>query len=93
VLGGRSEPGSDQQGAELVAVQAGGVRLVVQAGAADMGGRGVVQQFLLDGVSRPAVAVNVSPVAARAVIVPGSGNGEPGARPPTRTNLLGTVWC
>jgi hypothetical protein len=27
-----------------------------------------------------------------AVIVPGSGNGKPGAGPPTRTNLPGTVW-
>ena len=40
---------------------------------------------------RPAVAVNVLPVTARAVIVPGSGTGEPGAGPPTRTNVPRTV--
>ena len=51
VLGRLPEPGRDQQRAELVAVQAGGVRLVVQAGPADMGGRGVVEEFFLDGVA------------------------------------------
>ena len=50
MLGGRAEPGGDQQCADLVAVQAGGVRLVVQAGPADMHCRGMIQQFLLDGV-------------------------------------------
>ena len=50
VHGGRTEPGGDQQGAHLVAAQAGGVRLIVQEGAADMRGRCVVQQLLLDGV-------------------------------------------
>jgi hypothetical protein len=39
VLGRHPEPGSDQQRAELVAIQCGGVRLVVQAGPADMGSR------------------------------------------------------
>jgi hypothetical protein len=38
VLGGYAEPGGDQQRAELVAVQPGGVGLVVQAGTADMRG-------------------------------------------------------
>jgi hypothetical protein len=32
VLGGRAEAGGDQQGAQLVAVQAGGVRLIIQPG-------------------------------------------------------------
>jgi hypothetical protein len=50
VLGGRPEPGSDQEGAELVAVQGGGVRLVVQPRSADVRGRGVVEEFFLDGV-------------------------------------------
>jgi len=50
VLGGRAEPGGDQQGAELVAVQGGGVRLVVQPRAADVRGRGMIEKFLLDGV-------------------------------------------
>jgi hypothetical protein len=39
----------------------------------------------------PAVAVNVWPVTELAVIVPGSGTGEPGAGPPTLTNLPVTV--
>jgi hypothetical protein len=34
-----SEPGGDQQGAELVAVQGDGVRLVVHSRTADVGGR------------------------------------------------------
>ena len=38
VLGWRAEPGGDQQGAELVAVQAHGVGLVVHPGAADVRG-------------------------------------------------------
>jgi len=44
----RSEPGGDQERAELVAVQAGGVGFVVQAGAVDMGGRGMVEEFFLN---------------------------------------------
>ena len=50
VLGRRPEPGGDQQGAELVAVQRGGMRLVVHPRPADMGGRGVIEEFFLDGV-------------------------------------------
>jgi len=50
MLGRRAEPGGDQQRTELVAVQGGGVRLVVQPGTADVGGRGVLQEFLFDGV-------------------------------------------
>jgi hypothetical protein len=38
VLARRPEPGGDQQGAELVAVQRDGVRLVVHPRAADVGG-------------------------------------------------------
>jgi hypothetical protein len=45
-----AEPGGDQQGAELVAVQGGGVGLVVQPRPADVRGRGVVEEFFLDGV-------------------------------------------
>jgi len=44
------ESGGDQEGADLVAVQGGGVRLVVQSRSADVGGRGVVKEFFLDGV-------------------------------------------
>jgi hypothetical protein len=47
---GRPESGGDQQSAEFVAVQAGGVRLIVQPGTADVGGRGVLQELRLDGV-------------------------------------------
>ena len=37
--GRRAEPGGDQQHTELVAVQPGSVRLVIQAGPANMGDR------------------------------------------------------
>jgi hypothetical protein len=50
VLGGRAEPGGDQERAELVAVQGGGVRLVVQPGTADVRRGRVVQEFFFDGV-------------------------------------------
>ena len=46
VLGGWSEPGSDQEAAEFVAVQRGGVRLVVQPGTTDVRRGRVVQEFL-----------------------------------------------
>lgn len=36
VLSGGCEPGGDEEGADLVAVQVGGVGLVVQAGPPDM---------------------------------------------------------
>jgi hypothetical protein len=49
VLGGRAEPGGDQERAEFVAVQGGGVRLVVQPGAADVRGGRVVEELFLDG--------------------------------------------
>ena len=45
------EPGGDQERAEFVAVQAGGVGFVVQAGPADVRGRGMVKEFLLDRVA------------------------------------------
>jgi len=50
VLGGQSEPGRDQERAELVAAQGGGVRFVVQAGTADVGGGRVLQELFFDGV-------------------------------------------
>jgi hypothetical protein len=50
VLGGRAEPGGDQERAELVAVQGGGVRFVVQAGAADVCGGRVLEELFFDGV-------------------------------------------
>jgi hypothetical protein len=50
VLEDRAEAGGDQERAELVAVQGGGVRLMIQPRSADVGGRGVVEEFFLDGV-------------------------------------------
>ena len=50
VLCRRAETGGDQQRAELVAVQGGSVRLVVQPGPADVRGRGMLEEFLLDRV-------------------------------------------
>ena len=50
VLGGLAEASGDQQRAKLVTVQPGGVRLVVQAGPADMRGRGMIEQVFFDGV-------------------------------------------
>ena len=38
MLGRRPQPGGDQQGAELVAVQRDGMRLLVNPGTADVGG-------------------------------------------------------
>ena len=46
----RPEPGGDQERAELVAVQAGGVGFVVQAGPSDMSGGRVIEEFFLDRV-------------------------------------------
>jgi hypothetical protein len=48
VLERRAGPGGDQQRAELVAVQGDGMRLVVYPGAADVGGRGMIQELFLD---------------------------------------------
>ena len=50
MLGGPAETGGDQQRAELVTVQAGGVRLIVQARTADMSGRGVIEEVFFDGI-------------------------------------------
>jgi hypothetical protein len=50
MLGRRSESGGHQQRAELVAVQGGGMGLVIQPRPADMRGRGAVQVFFFDGV-------------------------------------------
>jgi hypothetical protein len=46
----RAEPGGHQQRAELVAIQGGGMGLIVQPRTADMGGRGVIQELFFDGV-------------------------------------------
>ena len=46
----RAETGGDQYGAELVTVQRDSVGLVVHPRTADVGGRGVIQEFLFDCV-------------------------------------------
>jgi hypothetical protein len=50
MLGRRAEPGCHQQRAELFAVQGGGVGLIIQPGAPDVRGRGVIQELFFDGV-------------------------------------------
>jgi hypothetical protein len=50
MLGRRAEPGGDQQGAEFVAVQGHGMRLVVDSRPPDVRGRGVLEEFFFDGV-------------------------------------------
>jgi hypothetical protein len=50
VLDGWSEPGGNQERSDFVAIQAGGVRFVVQSGAADVHGWAVIQEFFFDGV-------------------------------------------
>ena len=50
MLGRATEPGGDQYGAELVAVQGDGMRLVIQPGPADVRGRGMVEDLFLDRV-------------------------------------------
>jgi hypothetical protein len=51
VLHRRAEPGGHQQRSQFVAVQADRVGLVVDAGTADVGGRGMPEEFLFDGVA------------------------------------------
>ena len=50
VRGRVPQAGGDQQCAELVTVQPDGMRLIVQAGTADMRGRGMLQQLFLHRV-------------------------------------------
>jgi hypothetical protein len=50
VISGAGQPGGDQQGTDFVAVQAGGVGLVVQAGSAHMSRRRHRDQAFLFGV-------------------------------------------
>ena len=50
MLGRRAEPGGDQQGTQLVAVQGGGTGLIVQPRAADVRGWRVVREFFFDRV-------------------------------------------
>jgi len=51
VLGWAAEAGGYEEGADLVAVQAGGVGLVVEAGAANVDSWGAVQDAVLFGVA------------------------------------------
>ena len=47
----RPEPGRDQHGTQLVAVQGDGVGLVIQPRAADVRGRGMVEELFLDRIA------------------------------------------
>ena len=48
VPGGRAETSGDQQRADLVAIQGGGVRLIIQPRPSDARGRGVLEKLFLD---------------------------------------------
>ena len=50
MLGRRPEAGRYQQGSHFVAVKSGGMRLIIQPRPPDMRGRGMVEEFLFDGV-------------------------------------------
>jgi hypothetical protein len=73
VIAGGGQSGGDQHGADLVAVQAGGVGLVVQPGSPHVRGRGHRDQALLFGVpvearhghSRRAIVARARPSASR----------------------------
>jgi hypothetical protein len=45
-----AEPGGDQERADFVALEAGGMGFVVQPRAADVHCRGMIEQFFFDGV-------------------------------------------
>jgi hypothetical protein len=46
----RPEPGGHQQGSQFVAIQGGGMRLIIQAGTPYVCGRGMVQELFFNGV-------------------------------------------
>jgi hypothetical protein len=50
MLTGRAEPAGDQHCAELVTVQAGGMGFIIQARAADMNRRGLIEEIFFHGV-------------------------------------------
>jgi hypothetical protein len=58
----RADPGGYQERAELIAVQGDGMRLIIQPRTANVGGRGMLEKFLLD----------------RVVVEPGDGTQPPG---------------
>ena len=64
MLAGRPEPGGDQQGTELVAVQGDGMGLVVHPRTAHVRSRRAAKEFFLD----------------RVLIEPGDGGQPPGDR-------------
>lgn len=45
-----TKPGSDEQGAEVIAIQGDGVRLVIDSRTADVGCRGMLKEFFFGGV-------------------------------------------
>ena len=50
MLARRTKPGSDQQGAEVVAIEGDGVRLVIDSRTADVGCWGMLKEFFFDRV-------------------------------------------
>jgi len=72
MLGGLTEPGGNEQRTQLVAVQPGGYRLIIQPGTADMRGQGLIQQVFLH----------------RVPVEPGDGAQPPGDRGPGATTGL-----
>ena len=85
VLARRIEPGGDQQGAELVAVQRGGMGPVVHPRTADVSGRGMLEELFFDGVlilepgdgAQPPVTVaRTRPLASRSRAKPSMADGE-----------------
>ena len=47
MLSWRAEPGGDEEGTELVAVQRDGMRLIVDPRPPDVGGRGMFEELFL----------------------------------------------
>src|SRR5436190_11527786 len=67
MLGGLTEPGGNEQRTQLVAVQPGGYRLIIQPGTADMRGQGLIQQVFLHRVPvEPATVHSRRVIVARA---------------------------
>ena len=71
MLGRWAEPCGDQQSAELIALQRGGMGLIVHPGTADVGGRGMIQEFLFDRVPEEPGAGGQPASDSRAGAVPG----------------------
>jgi len=93
---GGAEPGGDQEGTELVAVQGGGVRLVVQPGTADVRGRECSRSSSSTAYLYPAMVHSLWVTVARAcrvLPVPGrTSRCRPGGRRTAAATGRGTNW-